>query len=127
MKRSLALAALASLAAWACGEAPSVYGPGDGDVILSVDLVDNQWTYVSLGEGCVVGRSPLGDAVADSAWARRLDWDVALCNGQIRTNGGTSGHGRGGMALAPDGYEQTDAARAVPLQSDTVVQLTMND
>lgn len=60
-------------------------------------LNDQTWVYVSLEQGKVVGSSPLGDEEQDAAWKARTDWDFALCGELIRTNGGTSGTGNGGI------------------------------
>ena len=36
--------------------------------------------------------------IADAAWAHRDDWDIAVCDSLIRTNGGTSGMGQGALS-----------------------------
>lgn len=70
-----------------------------------------RWTYISLESGEVVGTSFLGDEGADEAWAQRDDWDIAVCDSLIRTNGGTSGFGNGAVsaesasAAVPDSYQ----------------------
>lgn len=65
---------------------------------LTIDgLSDDRWVYVSLETGAIVGDSPLGDAAGDAAWRVRSDWDVAFCGDLIRTNGGSSGSGRGSV------------------------------
>ncbi len=56
-------------------------------------IMSGQWTYISLGEGKVLGNAPVGDEDADALWAARDDWDIAVCDSLIRTNGGTSGYG----------------------------------
>lgn len=57
-----------------------------------------RWTYISLESGEVVGTSVLGDEGADAAWAHRDDWDIAVCDSLIRTNGGASGMGQGALS-----------------------------
>jgi len=81
----------------------------DGEI--EVPYMKGRWTYISLEEGKVVGTAVLGDEAADAAWAARSDWDIAICDSLIRTNGGSSGSGRGAASaesaasLVPDGYE----------------------
>lgn len=57
-----------------------------------------QWTYISLESGEVVGTSSLGDEGADAVWAHRDDWDIAVCDSLVRTNGGASGMGQGALS-----------------------------
>jgi len=70
-----------------------------------------RWTYISLEDAKVVGVGNLGDSASDAAWAARDDWDIAICDSLIRTNGGTSGHGKGQLSdessikLASDEYQ----------------------
>lgn len=71
-----------------------------------------QWTYISLESGEVVGTGVLGDETSDAAWAARDDWDIAVCDSLIRTNGGTSGIGKGELSsessvkLVVDEYQE---------------------
>lgn len=60
--------------------------------------VPDQWTYISLEQGAVVGTGKLGDASSDAEWAMRRDWDIAICDTLFRTNGGNSGGGYGGIS-----------------------------
>lgn len=76
------------------------------------------WTYVSLSTGRVVGRSALGDARADSLWAARTDWDIATCGSLLRTNGGTSGGGRGAIGRSDAPFDLTAAPPAAGLVAD---------
>ncbi len=66
--------------------------------------VPDVWTYISLESGTVVGTGKLGDAESDAAWAMRRDWDIAVCDTLLRTNGGNSGIGFGGI-LSESGSE----------------------
>ena len=86
--------------------------------LLTIPNVADQWTYVSLTEGRVVGTCSLTDTVAQRQWAMRTDWDLATCNGMIRTNGGDSGRGQGAAAVSTQGYEDTDAALPAPYVTD---------
>jgi|WetSurMetagenome_2_1015567.scaffolds.fasta_scaffold1058278_1 hypothetical protein len=65
--------------------------------VLSIPAVNNQWTYISLSNNSVLGSCALGDSVKEKQWFTRLDWDIAVCNGIIKTNSGTSGLGLGGV------------------------------
>lgn len=78
---------------------------------MTVSLVPGQWTYISIETGEVVGTSLLGDKVSDEAWAGRNDWDIAICDSLIRSNGGKSGMGQGAISdvssvsTVPDTYQ----------------------
>ena len=60
-------------------------------------LSADKWTYFSFETGETVGQSPFDDAQEDAAWAARSDWDLAICGEYIKTNGGASGNGQGGI------------------------------
>lgn len=90
---------------------------------LSVPTSADTWTYISLtGEGKVVGLCALADTAAQHVWSRRTDWDLAICNGMIRTNGGASGVGLGGAAVISAPYEDVSIpfAPAYHTDADTV-------
>lgn len=86
---------------------------------VALDSDSATWTYVSLETGRIVGTAPLGDTAADSLWAERDDWDIAICGDLVRTNGGTSGHGQGAIGLSDQSYPLTTAPPAEGLQTDT--------
>lgn len=90
---------------------------------LRVRPVADVWTYISLkGEGRVVGQCALRDTAAQRAWRGRTDWDLAVCNGMLRTNGGASGIGMGGAAVihAPWDDVLTPLAPAYYTDADTI-------
>ncbi len=60
-------------------------------------LSDSEWVYFSVSEGAVVGTSTFLSEKEDAEWASRKDWDFAICGDYIKTNGGTSGNGLGGI------------------------------
>jgi hypothetical protein len=64
-------------------------------VITGID--DSHWTYFSFETGETVGRSTFLSEEEDKAWAARSDWDFAICGDRIKTNGGESGNGQGGV------------------------------
>lgn len=91
----------------------------DEDRVMRIELQDNVWTYISLTEGKVVGTGKLGSEEDDSAWAARQDWDIALCNGAIRTNGGSSGRGKAAILEVAEPYEMVGTDSPATLYSDT--------
>lgn len=91
----------------------------DEDRVLRVELQDNVWTYISLTEGKVIGTGKLGSGEDDSAWAARQDWDIALCNGAIRTNGGSSGQGKAAILEVAEPYETVNIDSPDALDSDS--------
>ena len=96
-------------------------GEGSGIVsegLLTLPNVPDQWTYVSLRTGKVLGSCALADTAAQHRWANRSDWDMATCNGMIRTNGGASGRGMGGVATTTTDYEAVDAAQPAAYVTD---------
>ena len=60
---------------------------------------DENWTYISLEKGCIIGSSELLDTEADKIWAERSDWDIAICGDLLKTNSGTSGQHEGGALV----------------------------
>lgn len=73
--------------------------------VTSVSEGTDKWTYYSLEDGKTVGTSKFGDAEEDSKWASRDDWDIAVSGDLIRTNGGNSGSGRGGIVEKTGNYD----------------------
>lgn len=61
------------------------------------DLSSEHWTYFSFKKGEVVGTGKFNDAESDAEWHDRKDWDFAICGDRIKTNGGASGVGVGGI------------------------------
>ena len=60
-------------------------------------LSEEHWTYFSFEKGEVVGTGKFDDDADDAAWAKRRDWDFAICGDRLKTNSGTSGEGLGGV------------------------------
>ncbi|MCM1021196.1 MAG: HmuY family protein [Muribaculum sp.] len=91
--------------------------PTDTELTIT-GLSDNQWTYISLSKNAIVGTSPLDDAKTDAEWAERLDWDIAICGDLMRTNSGTSGHGKGGLRRL-DGVDYNNITdKDIPVDTD---------
>ncbi len=121
MKKQLARLTFFSFLAAACSaEQPLTTGGSTADHTVVIPNVKGQWTYFSLKTHTVVGTCAATDTLAQQAYAARTDWDIAISDGRIRTNSGTSGPGDGGIALSPYGYEQTDPAMTVKIQTDSI-------
>ena len=106
MTRTLTLCLATALLTAACAEDGGHSANADESSYTEQYIESSDvWTYISLGDGKVVGTSPLGDAEADQAWSRRTDWDFATCGDLIRTNGGTSGSGRGALRLSAHSFD----------------------
>ena len=120
--KGIALAAMFSAAAAIMLASCSSNGGGDApsanERVMHASLVPDTWTYISLASGQTVGTSSLGDDEADKAWHDRTDWDVALCNGAIRTNGGTSGKGQGAIMSSPQSFENVDPSAVSSFYAD---------
>lgn len=85
---------------------------------MTLPDVPGQWTYVNLSRGRVVGTCALNDTASQRQWAERTDWDLATCQGMLRTNGGASGSGQGGAALVSQPFDEVDAAQPAAYQQD---------
>lgn len=77
---------------------PSRQENRSNEVVIN-GLSGAEWTYFSFESGSVVGRSKFQDDEQDATWAARKDWDFAICGDYIKTNGGTSGIGLGGVQI----------------------------
>lgn len=77
---------------------------GEISFVQQVDM----WTYLSFESGQVVGTSKLGDEAQDDAWAVRDDWDIAVCDSLLKTNGGSSGLGQGALSATSPSSLVTD-------------------
>ena len=118
-----AILALLALMAPAC---QLEYGPGGHGFIFSEGVlqaadVDGQWSYISLREGRQIGVCSLSDSLGQAEWAARDDWDIALCNGHIRTNGGLSGIGEGGISFTEKDYEKVKASSGRTYAADSTL------
>ena len=123
-KISLSLLAVACLLLSSCKTGESTYIPIITQEIEITDLSDQEWTYFSFEEGNIVGKSTFLSDEEDAAWEKRDDWDFAVCGDLIKTNGGTSGVGQGGVLrdqttnfqlldMAPEGGYITDIIQEV--------------
>lgn len=92
----------------------------DNDTELTVSgISDTEWTYISLESNSVVGRSAKNDPAADAEWAKRADWDIAICGDMLRSNSGTSGNAGGGIRrIDSKRYGDITAADAATVDAD---------
>ncbi len=86
---------------------------------LSVPDITDEWSYVSIEKGEVIGSCSLADTIAQQEWAKRTDWDIAICNGMIRTNSGASGIGSGGIISSETPFEEISSLRASTYFTDS--------
>lgn len=121
MKKASILLSIISLPALALPSACSGDSPGgDSDriakgretVAAPLQNSDGTWTYYSLEQNRQVGASTFGDSIADRQWAARTDWDIAVCGDLLRTNGGASGSGQGGVIVSDGDYSAITSAPA---------------
>ena len=117
-RNNLFFATLLAISLTACSTNNGGESPSSNERVMHVQLQPNTWTYISLDKGATVGTSNLGDIEADKSWHDRTDWDVALCNGAIRTNGGTSGKGQGAIMSTPQNFDNVDQAAITSLHAD---------
>lgn len=57
--------------------------------------VTNDWLYIELSSGSMLNASKPEADVVEGGQRERTDWDIAFCGCLLRTNGGTSGCGKG--------------------------------
>ena len=104
--RIIALAALVALALSSCQGNGKREAPVSGELTIH-GLEDGKWTYFSVETGESVGSSTFLSEEEDAAWAQREDWDFAICGDYLKTNGGTSGKGAGGIMRESEHSYQT--------------------
>ena len=103
----LFLAAVLIMTAVSCRDNGEDRDPVKVNRRVSFTLEPGKWIYYSISDSCIVGKSDVGNTADDEEWKGRTDWDIALSESGIRTNGGTSGSGKGGLAVMSDsGFEE---------------------
>lgn len=71
-----------------------------------VNEVTNDWIYYNLRTGEIFNGKRVNEHIKEGEQFNRLDWDLAFCGFTLRTNGGTSGSGKGAAAdLGKGNYE----------------------
>lgn len=63
-----------------------------------VNEVTNDWIYYNLRTGEIFNAYQVNSDIREGEQKTRTDWDLAFCGNKLRTNSGTSGNGRGGVA-----------------------------
>lgn len=95
--KKIILIAIISLSAFSCvSKKDSPERILEKEITLS-GLDSGHWTYFNIEDGSVTGTSTFLSTEEDKVWAARSDWDFAICGDYIKTNGGTSGNGNGGL------------------------------
>ena len=114
-----ALAGIIVLASCSSDENNGSDAPATDTELTVSGISDTEWTYISLENNTVVGSSAKDDTEADAQWAKRTDWDIAICGDMLRTNSGTSGNGEGGIRrLDNKRYDDITASDAVSVDPD---------
>lgn len=78
------------------------YEPIEIEDTVKITLEPGKWIYYDISDKKIVGKSDIGDDEQDAEWGAQTDWDIAFCESGIRTNGGTSGRGQGGLTKIND-------------------------
>ncbi len=86
--------------------------------VVDIPHVPGQWTYFSLTRGTAMGQCSAKDTAAQAQWKQRTDWDIAICNGMLRTNSGASGIGRGGIYRTTGEYDDIQELKAPQYATD---------
>ncbi|MCD8317683.1 MAG: HmuY family protein [Paraprevotella sp.] len=103
-----------------CSTEQSLTDNSSADHTVVIPNVKGQWTYFSLKTQRVVGTCLTTDTLAIQSYARRTDWDIAIADGLIRTNSGTSGPDKGGIVPSAYDYEQTLLGTPAEYQVDSI-------
>ena len=93
--------------------------PFDGKVLPRVtgyqSGVTHDWLYFNLATGETFNEAGPNQELREGEQLTRLDWDIAFCGYHIRTNGGTSGPGKGAAAdLGERGYDRWQSVSDLP-------------
>lgn len=77
--------------------------------------VTDDWLYFNLRTGEAFNLSAPNQDITEGDQLKRLDWDIAFCGAHIRTNGGTSGPGKGAAAdLGFGDYDHWQGRAQIP-------------
>ena len=80
-----------------------------------VNEVTNDWIYYNLRTGEIFNAYQVNSDIREEEQKTRTDWDLALCGNKLRTNSGTSGNGRGGVAdMGFQGYDRWTHKSQIP-------------
>jgi hypothetical protein len=70
--------------------------PKEGEAVMDCSSYQ-QWNFFSFAKGEIIGSCDAGNETEYAAWHNRTDWDLAFHRQDVKTNGGTSGSGKGGI------------------------------
>lgn len=80
-----------------------------------VNEVTNDWIYYNLRTGEIFNAYQVNSDIREGEQKTRTDWDLAFCGNKLRTNSGTSGNGRGGVAdMGFQGYDRWTKKLQIP-------------
>ena len=80
-----------------------------------VNEVTNDWIYYNLRTGEIFNAYQVNSDIREGEQKTRTDWDLAFCGNKLRTNSGTSGNGRGGVAdMGFQGYDRWTHKSQIP-------------
>ena len=80
-----------------------------------INEVTNDWIYYNLRTGEIFNAQQVNSDIREGEQKTRMDWDLAFCGNKLRTNSGTSGNGRGGVAdMGFQGYDRWTSVSQVP-------------
>lgn len=109
--------------------------PFDGKVLPRrsgyVNQVTNDWIYYNLETGEIFNAEKVNEHIKEGEQKERLDWDLAFCGFTLRTNGGSSGKGKGAAAdLGKGNYEKWTKVSQIPnnikwIEDTNNVRITM--
>ena len=87
-----------------------------------VNEVTNDWIYYNLRTGEIFNAYQVNSDIREGEQKTRTDWDLAFCGNKLRTNSGTSGNGRGGVAdMGFQGYDRWRNVSQLPHDLQWVV------
>ncbi len=72
------------------------------------------WHFFSFEKGEVIGSCDAMDSLANEEWSKRTDWDLAFHRQNIKSNGGVSGVGQGGIMEYVQTNFDFDAVHSAP-------------
>ena len=89
-----------------------------------VNEVTNDWIYYNLRTGEIFNAYQVNSDIREGEQKTRTDWDLAFCGNKLRTNSGTSGNGRGGVAaMGFQGYDRWAKKSQIPHNVEWVTDM----
>ncbi|MCO6024395.1 HmuY family protein [Prevotella cerevisiae] len=95
--------------------------------------VTNDWIYFNMTTDSIYNKTAPNQEITEGQQLTRTDWDFAFCGHHVRTNGGTSGPGKGAAAdLGYGDYKKWTSAAQIPkdtkwvIDNDTSVNVTIS-